>query len=386
MMSFADDEDGNAHSTLRAMNRLCMEALDKNPCSDKADTIDPQSFRRRLEECADSNEVYVAYEMKAISPPGMPPPERNLFVRAKRSSSSPPSRRDPFHHGDGGAPSPPHFHIGGFMEIDVYADPTPRQRSLQRFDPPQQRRPDQSKNRVPHQSPPPQYDFFDSEERIYYAKGDLVGLAEISHQPYSLTQFGLGAGATTDDVNCRPVVNHLVVAERARTSGIGSRLLQACEKHILEFWRMDELTVEVYENDGGDVDKGGALSFFLNRDFDVIFSDYTYDSSNHGTNRRVLRKFFGPMAYSLKQKQEQQKREQLRMQTSGATSRNRQSPLRNTGTIVDVSFSDDKETTYSNEGSTEFEQEVIVPTTMAPSSRNQVSVRCDPVGLHNRIF
>lgn len=385
MMSFADDVDGNPHATLRAMNQLCMEGFGKNVCSEKAVTFEPSSFRRRLEECADSNEVYVAYEMKAISPPGMPPPERNLFVRSTRSPHA--SRRDPFRdEREMGAPSPPLFHIGGFMDMDLDADRIRNRRPRQRFDPRQQ--PQQS-------NPPPHYDFYDSEKRIYYAKGDLVGLAEVSHQPYSLTLFDLGERGTAGDASYRPVVNHLVVAERARNSGIGSRLLEACEKHVLEFWRMDELTVEVYDDDHddeGDVnhaDMGGyALGFFLKRGFDVIYSDYTYDSNNHGTNRRVLRKFFGPMAHSLKQKQEQQKREQLRGQTFGGTPGSRQGRQRNTGTIVDVSFTDDEEVTHSaGEGPAAWDEEdYITPTTMSPSSNSQGSIRCDPVGLHNGIF
>jgi GNAT superfamily N-acetyltransferase len=401
MMSFADDLDGNPHATLRAMNQLCMEGYGKNICSEKAAVFEPGSFRQRLEECADSNEVYVAYEMKAISPPGMPPPERTLFVRSTPSPSlsSPASRRDQSRDkNEMRVPSPPHFQMGGLMDMDMHTDPTSSQRQRQRVDPvqQQQQRRQQQERRIPQQgNPPSNYDFYDSEKRMYYSKGELVGLAEVSHQPYSLTKFGLGERGTSDDANCRPVVNHLVVADRARTSGIGSRLLEACEKHILEFWRMDELTLEVYDDDcviDGDVtnaDMGGdALNFFLKRDFDVIYSDYTYDSNNHGTYRRVLRKFFGPMAHSLKQKQEQKKREQLRGQSFGGTPGSRQGSQRNTGTIVDVSFTDDREVSYSaGEEPKEWDEEdYITPTTMSPSTNNQGSIRCNPIGLHNGIF
>lgn len=387
VMSYNDDADGNPHAVLQAMSQLCKASLGKNGCSNTEmfSAIDPASFKQRLEECADANEMYVAYEMRAVSSPGMPPPEHNLFVRAKGPSRARqhPQQYNPLRDEEV-ATSPPL--VGVFMDMDA---PLPRshQRPLQRFDPSQQRRTVPPPQRLPERIPPLHYDFYDDKERVYYAKGDLVGVAEISHQPYSLGHFDLEGRATVEEANRRPVVNHLVVAERARTSGIGTRLLEACEKHILEFWRMDELTVEVTDgtadNEAGD-DSGGALKFLLNREFDIIFSDYTYDSSNHGTNRRVLRKFFGPMARTLKQQQEQKKRENQSVESFGAAPNTRQRPPRTTGTIVDVSFTDDEEISYSFEDSTKHVQQAY--TSSSPEAYSQASVRCDPIGLKKGIF
>jgi ribosomal protein S18 acetylase RimI-like enzyme len=389
MMAFADDANGNPHQTLQEISQLCKGALGKIICNNTeiVSRLEPASFRRRLEECADSNEMYVAYEMDAISPPGMPPPERNLFVRTVRPSS-PASRGGPQDDAFGDdAPSNtlPLLHVDGVMDADSHPYQR-RQRSLQRFDHSQRRRAP-SQQPVPHPHSPAHYDFFDDKERCYYAKGAVVGFVEVSHQPYNLGHFDLEGRVTVDEANSRPVVSHLVVAERARTSGIGSRLLEACEKHILEFWRMDELTVEVIDEDvASDVDaeQRGALSFFLKRDFDIIFSDFTYDSNNRGINRRVLRKFFGPMATNLKRRQEQKKREQQRVDMFGATRSSRQRSSRNTGTIVDVSFTDEKGVSYSFDGSAEREHHDHTSPSTPPY--NRPSVRCDPLGLQKGIF
>jgi GNAT superfamily N-acetyltransferase len=48
-----------------------------------------------------------------------------------------------------------------------------------------------------------------------------------------------------DEPASRPVLRNLVVAEHAQNSGIGTRLVEACERHVQSHWQMKELVVEV---------------------------------------------------------------------------------------------------------------------------------------------
>ena len=65
----------------------------------------------------------------------------------------------------------------------------------------------------------------------------------------------------------RPVLTNLAVSYKARKSGIGSKLVDECEKHVQETWDLKEIILEVEDFN----DK--ALNFYKKRGYDVLFSD-----------------------------------------------------------------------------------------------------------------
>ena len=67
--------------------------------------------------------------------------------------------------------------------------------------------------------------------------------------------------------NTRPVLTNLAVLKRFRGCGIGSKLLEACEEHVVRDWNMNEIVLEVEDyNDSG-------LSFYKRKGYTVLFSD-----------------------------------------------------------------------------------------------------------------
>jgi ribosomal protein S18 acetylase RimI-like enzyme len=142
-----------------------------------------------------------------------------------------------------------------------------------------------------------------------YVRGDLLGFVEITQRRYGIGTAsgrrmanGSSGGSssvtdpadeTTTETYCwRPVLTNLSVAREVRKGGIGSRLLEACERHVRTGWNLNEIVLEVEDfNDA-------ALRFYTKRGFHVLFSDPAsrrYDVSGFfikkvRCRREVLRK------------------------------------------------------------------------------------------------
>jgi ribosomal protein S18 acetylase RimI-like enzyme len=101
-----------------------------------------------------------------------------------------------------------------------------------------------------------------------YVRGDLLGFVEITQRSYNL-----GPDDETDE---RPFLTNLAVSNKARQSGIGSQLMEACERHVVDVWNMKDVALEV------DYDNSNALAFYSKRGYQHIFSSSAcqrYDAS-----------------------------------------------------------------------------------------------------------
>jgi ribosomal protein S18 acetylase RimI-like enzyme len=110
-----------------------------------------------------------------------------------------------------------------------------------------------------------------------YVRGDMLGFVEITQRSY-----GLGLGQVDEMEALRPVLTNLAVSSKARKSGIGSQLLEECERHIVRVWNLNEVVLEVE-----DYNKN-ALEFYGKRGYQVVFSDPA--SRRYDVNGLVLRK------------------------------------------------------------------------------------------------
>jgi ribosomal protein S18 acetylase RimI-like enzyme len=126
----------------------------------------------------------------------------------------------------------------------------------------------------------------DDDDEQCYVKGRLLGFVEVTQRPYGIAnnndQATDGDGNFYIDENnenknnnnyyddprpLRPVLTNLAVRKSARQDGIGSRLLDACEKYIQQEWSMNEIILEVEDYNTK------ALDFYLKRGYTVLFSD-----------------------------------------------------------------------------------------------------------------
>lgn len=71
-------------------------------------------------------------------------------------------------------------------------------------------------------------------------KDAMVGFVEVSET--SGSKYGMGNGVPVADT--RPVVSNLAVDPRARRSGIGSALMEACED-LVKTWHFEEIILQV---------------------------------------------------------------------------------------------------------------------------------------------
>ena len=99
-----------------------------------------------------------------------------------------------------------------------------------------------------------------------YVRGEVLGFCEVSERPYSLGETedaGKGRGSTL-----RPILTNLSVKDDTRKSGIGSKLVDACEDAVLE-WEggHDEIILEVED------DNQKALEFYARRGYQQLFAD-----------------------------------------------------------------------------------------------------------------
>ena len=112
--------------------------------------------------------------------------------------------------------------------------------------------------------------------------GPIIGYCEVSER-----KFGLGKGY--NDTNARPYLSNLSVIESARQSGIGSRLVDACEEAVLD-WdaKHTEIALQVEE------DNKSAIQFYKKRGYEYVFSDPTckrYDTSGFFLKENKVTKF-----------------------------------------------------------------------------------------------
>ena len=97
-------------------------------------------------------------------------------------------------------------------------------------------------------------------------------------------------------MNIRPVLTNLAVAKHARKGGVGSKLVDCCEDHIRNVWKMNEIVLEVEDYNES------ALKFYTKRGFKVLYSDPAsrrYDLSGLfpekvRCRRDILRKVYSP--------------------------------------------------------------------------------------------
>jgi len=155
----------------------------------------------------------------------------------------------------------------------------------------------------------------EDEDDIYYVRGDLLGFVEITQRPYGLgntlessssseivTTENDTLGGGINDIPMRPVLTNLAVLRGARRYGIGSKLVDACEMHVRKRWNMNEIVLEVEDYNT----KG--LEFYRRRGFEILFSDpasrrYDINSSfwlkKVRCRREIMRKVYNNRHLSL---------------------------------------------------------------------------------------
>ena len=118
-----------------------------------------------------------------------------------------------------------------------------------------------------------------------FVRGEIFGFCEITKRAY-------GIGQVNEMESDRPVLTNLAVSKTARELGIGSKLLDECERHVAYNWKFNEIILEV------DDYNAPALDFYGKRGYDIIFSDPAsrrYDVSGFflkkvRCTRRIMRK------------------------------------------------------------------------------------------------
>jgi ribosomal protein S18 acetylase RimI-like enzyme len=109
-----------------------------------------------------------------------------------------------------------------------------------------------------------------------FVRGEILGFVEVTQRPYGLGNQAVGFERENgnrqqtryNDYNAkRPVLTNLSVREDARQSGIGSKLVEACEDVALNQWGMKEIILEVEE------DNLSVQKFYEKRGYSVLFED-----------------------------------------------------------------------------------------------------------------
>jgi ribosomal protein S18 acetylase RimI-like enzyme len=93
-----------------------------------------------------------------------------------------------------------------------------------------------------------------------FVRGEILGFCEITQRPY-------GLGKIDETERLRPVLTNLAVSQKARELGIGSKLLDECERYAARDWKLNEIILEVEDYNTQ------ALDFYANRGYEIIFSD-----------------------------------------------------------------------------------------------------------------
>jgi ribosomal protein S18 acetylase RimI-like enzyme len=135
-----------------------------------------------------------------------------------------------------------------------------------------------------------------------YVRGEILGFVEVTKKPYGLGSEKVGFDDESriklrkmSFYESRPVLTNLSVRYEARQSGVGSKLVQACEDRVLRDWGMKEMILEVED------DNDNARNFYLKRGYKVLFEDPAsrrYDTTGVWLKqvrckRQIMRKALG---------------------------------------------------------------------------------------------
>jgi ribosomal protein S18 acetylase RimI-like enzyme len=124
----------------------------------------------------------------------------------------------------------------------------------------------------------------ESASAIDYVRGEILGFVEVTNRPFGLgmpTATNANGYATLANGDAhwnrkRPVLTNLSVRREARQLGVGSKLLELCEQHVVTEWGENEVVLEVED------DNDRAKDFYLKRGYQILFTDGTarrYDLS-----------------------------------------------------------------------------------------------------------
>ena len=122
-------------------------------------------------------------------------------------------------------------------------------------------------------------------------RGEILGFVEVTKKPYGLGKYAVpdNDGAQMQQVTTtRPFLTNLSVTYNARRSGVGSRLVERCEREVLRLWRKDEIVLEVEE------DNDNALAFYRKRGYKLLFENPTsrkYDLSGLWLQQKRCKRF-----------------------------------------------------------------------------------------------
>lgn len=98
-----------------------------------------------------------------------------------------------------------------------------------------------------------------------YVRGEVLGFVEVTKRPY-----GVGSDVVHEEAAAtRPVLTNLSVEYTCRGSGMGSKLLDLCEREVVRQWGGYEIILEVEH------DNASALAFYQKRGYQELFEDPT---------------------------------------------------------------------------------------------------------------
>jgi GNAT superfamily N-acetyltransferase len=107
----------------------------------------------------------------------------------------------------------------------------------------------------------------DPSAEMDYVRGDVLGFVEITERPYGLgVPYDGSREKRKRSKILRPVLTNLSVKTEARSSGIGSKLLKACERAVVQ-WKFSEIVLEV------EFDNEKALEWYKKRGYEEVFTD-----------------------------------------------------------------------------------------------------------------
>ena len=106
-----------------------------------------------------------------------------------------------------------------------------------------------------------------------YARGEVIGFCEVTERPFGIVETDAGDTTMTSEpggfvVRDRPLLTNLSVKKEARKSGIGGRLLEVCERAVMDWDNsVKEMILEVED------DNPNALAFYKKRGYEVVYTD-----------------------------------------------------------------------------------------------------------------
>lgn len=110
-----------------------------------------------------------------------------------------------------------------------------------------------------------------------FITGEVIGYCEVLEKTFGLGGNYSGSTKNNKGEKLRPYLSNLSVVENARKSGVGSKLLDACEEAVRD-WNVEhsEIVLQVEE------DNQSAIQWYKRRGWEFVFADPTcrrYDTS-----------------------------------------------------------------------------------------------------------